>query len=367
VLRPDQQENCALPGVSVRTGTVYEHCVLALEHGYRLGAHDLPLLGTGDWDDGMNRVGAGGTGESVWNGWFFVAVLNAFAELATGRCDAPRAAWCRDRSAGFGAALEAHAWDGCWYRRAYFDDGTPLGSAQNDECQITAIPQAWAVVSGAADPARCERAMAAVESRLVNAEDRVIRLLTPPFDKGILQPGYITGYVLGIRENGGQYTHAAIWVALATARRGRGDRALELWNMIAQVSHTTTPAGVERYKVEPYVVSGDVYGAPPHTGRGGWTWYTGSAGWLYRVGLEAILGIRPAGDTLHIEPCVPVTWPEYEVTYRHRSATYRIRVDPAAGTGRGVRSVTVDGRPEPGNSVRLRDDGRMHDVCVVLG
>jgi cellobiose phosphorylase len=366
-LRPDQAEDYALPDVSGQTETVYEHCVRALERGYRLGPHGLPLMGTGDWNDGMNQVGAQGKGESVWNGWFFVAVLKAFAELAGRRGDTARAAWCRERADALRAALEANAWDGAWYRRAYFDDGTPLGSAQNDECQIDAIPQAWAVLSGAADPARAQRAMAAVEERLVRPEGKLIQLFDPPFDKGALQPGYIKGYVPGIRENGGQYTHAATWVVLAVALQGRGDRALELWNLLNPISHATTPSEVQRYKAEPYVVCADVYGVPPHVGRGGWTWYTGSASWLYRVALEAILGCRLTGDTLRVEPCVPRSWPGYEITYRHGSATYRVRVENAAGTGHGVRSVTVDGQAAEGDTVRLCDDGREHDVRVTLG
>jgi cellobiose phosphorylase len=353
--------------VSEQAWTVYEHCIRALEHGYKLGAHGLPLMGTGDWNDGMNKVGARGNGESVWNGWFFLTVLNAFAELAGQRGDATRVAWCRERAEDLRAALEANAWDGAWYRRAYFDDGTPLGSAQNDECQIDALPQAWAVISGAADPARAEQAMASVDERLVHVDSKLIQLFDPPFDHGPLQPGYIKGYVPGIRENGGQYTHGASWVVLATALQGRGDRALELWNLINPVYHATTPAEVQHYKVEPYVVCADIYGAPPHTGRGGWTWYTGSAGWLYRVALEAILGVRPSGDMLRVEPCVPCRWPGYEVAYRHGSATYRIRVENPAGAGRGVQSVLVDGQPVPGGVVPLRDDGREHDVQVTLG
>jgi cellobiose phosphorylase len=367
VLRPDQAEDYGLPAVGDQPGSVYDHCVRALEHGYRLGRHGLALMGTGDWNDGMNAVGAGGQGESVWNGWFFVAVLKAFAGLAEGRGDAARAAWCRERAEALRAALEAHAWDGAWYRRAYFDDGTPLGSATNDECQIDAIPQAWAAISGAADPRRAARAMAAVEEHLVRPGDRVIRLFDPPFDKGVLQPGYIKGYVPGIRENGGQYTHAATWAVLATALQGRGDRALELWNLINPVYHAATPATVEQYKVEPYVVCADVYGAPPHTGRGGWTWYTGSASWMYRVALEAILGFHQAGDTLRVEPCVPSGWPEYVIRYRRGSATYHIRVDNRAGTGHDVRSVTVDGNASEGGVVPARDDGREHDVRVTLG
>ncbi|HJZ92801.1 MAG TPA: hypothetical protein VKE40_18145 [Gemmataceae bacterium] len=367
VLRPEQEEDFGLPAVSGQTGTIYEHCVRALEHGYRLGPHGLPLMGTGDWNDGMNKVGAEGKGESVWNGWFFVSVLKAFAELAARRGDAPRADWCRERAEALRAALEATAWDGAWYRRAYFDDGTPLGSAQNDECQIDAIPQAWAVISGAADPSRARQAMAAVEERLVRPEGKLIQLFDPPFDKGALQPGYIKGYVPGIRENGGQYTHAATWVALAVALQGRGDRALELWNMLNPVYHATTPAEVQGYKVEPYVVCADVYGVPPHVGRGGWTWYTGSASWLYRVALEAILGFRLEGNTLRIEPCLARSWPGYEITYRRGGATYRVRVDNSAGTGRGVVSVTLDGQPVAGGAVPLRDDGRGHDVRVTLG
>jgi cellobiose phosphorylase len=367
VLRPEQEEDYNLPAVSEQVGTVYEHCVRALEQGYRLGAHGLPLMGTGDWNDGMNKVGAHGKGESVWNGWFFVTVLKAFADLADQIGDTSRAAWCRERAEALRAALEEHAWDGGWYRRAYFDDGTPLGSAQNDECQIDALPQAWAVISGAADPERARQALAAVERRLVRPNGKLIQLFDPPFDRGVLEPGYIKGYVPGIRENGGQYTHAATWVVLATALQGRGDRALELWNLINPVYHATTPADVEHYKVEPYVVCADVYGAPPHTGRGGWTWYTGSASWLYRVALEAILGLRLAGDRLRFEPCVPPSWPGYEITYRYRSATYRVRVENPTDTGRGVRSVTVDDQPVPGRIVPLRDDGRTHDVRVTLG
>jgi cellobiose phosphorylase len=367
VLRPDQEDEYSLPGVTEEASTVYEHCVRALEHGYKLGAHGLPLMGTGDWNDGMNRVGAQGKGQSVWNGWFFITVLKTFAELADKRGDLARAAWCRVQAESLRVALEQHAWDGAWYRRAYFDDGTPLGSAQNDECQIDCLPQAWAVISGAADRARAEQAMVSVEERLVHCDARLIQLFDPPFDRGPLQPGYIKGYVPGIRENGGQYTHGATWVVLATALQGRGDRAVELWNLINPVYHAATPAEVEHYKVEPYVVCADIYGAPPHTGRGGWTWYTGSAGWLYRVALEAILGIRPSGEALRVEPCIPGHWPGFEVAYRRGSATYRIRVENRTSAGRDRRSVVVDGQPVPAGVVALRDDARDHDVRVMLG
>ena len=367
VLRPEQEEDYGLPDVSDVTGTVYEHCVRALEHGLKLGPHGLPLIGTGDWNDGMNQVGAEGKGESVWNGWFMLATLREFAGLAERRRDTARAAWCLERAEALRGALEEHAWDGGWYRRAYFDDGAPLGSAQNEECQIDSIAQTWAVISGAANAERARQAMSAVEDRLVRDEDQMILLFTPPFDRGSLEPGYIKGYVPGIRENGGQYTHAATWVVLATALLGRGKRALELFALLNPVRHGATPEDVARYMVEPYVVAADVYGAPPHTGRGGWTWYTGSASWLYRVGLEAILGFHKREDRMRIDPCVAPDWPRYELTYRHRSAIYHIVVENAAGTGRGVRAVTVDAHAVPDGEIPLMDDGKTHQVRVELG
>jgi cellobiose phosphorylase len=367
ILTEEEEEDFNLPAVSEQTGTVYEHCIRALKHGYRLGSHGLPLMGTGDWNDGMNKVGAHGKGESVWNAWFFVSVLGAFAELAERSSQADDANWCRERAEQLRIALEANAWDGAWYRRAYFDDGTPLGSVQNDECQIDAIPQAWAVISGAADPVRAQSAMDAVQKRLVRIDDKLIQLFDPPFDKGALEPGYIKGYVPGIRENGGQYTHAAAWVVLATSLQGRGDRAMELWNLINPVYHATTIKEVEHYKVEPYVVCADVYGAPPHTGRGGWTWYTGSASWLYRVAIETILGFQLRGGILRFKPCIPPSWPGFELSYRHRSTTYRILVDNSAGTGRGVQSVELDGQRSPNDTVTLIDDSTAHEVRLQLG
>ena len=364
ILRPDQEEDYNLPEVSDQIGTVYEHCVRALEYGLKLGSHGLPLMGTGDWNDGMNQVGARGQGESVWNGWFMLTTLRDFAGLAEDRGDAARAAWCRERAEALRAALEEHGWDGGWYRRAYFDDGTPLGSAANDECQIDSIAQSWAVISSAADPDRARQAMDAVHQRLVRDGDQLILLFDPPFDRGVLEPGYIKGYVPGIRENGGQYTHAATWVVLATALLGQSERAVELFALLNPIRHAASPEGVARYKVEPYVVAADVYGAPPHTGRGGWTWYTGSAGWLYRVGLEAILGFRLRGARLKIEPCVPPGWSGYEITYRHGSAIYHVIVENTGGRGRGVRSVTLDGRPVPTGGIDLASDGQRHEVRV---
>lgn len=367
VLKEDQEEDFNLPAVSKQSGTVYEHCLRALKHGYRLGPHGLPLMGTGDWNDGMNKVGVHGKGESVWNAWFFITVLNAFAELAEQRNELDDAAWCRAGAGQLRVAVEAGAWDGAWYRRAYFDNGTPLGSAENDECQIDAIPQAWSIISGVANASRAQAAMEAVQKRLVRIDDKLIQLFDPPFDKGSLQPGYIKGYVPGIRENGGQYTHAATWVALATALQGFGDRAVELWNLINPIYHATTPEGVQRYKVEPYVACADVYGAAPHTGRGGWTWYTGSASWLYRVAIETILGFQLRGDTFHLEPCIPSDWPGFELKYRRGSTTYRILVDNSAGSGRGIQSVELDGQPLPGGIIPLTDDSKNHEVQVTLG
>ena len=277
LLRPDQEEDYGVPATTDEVGTIYDHCARALDHAEALGAHGLPLMGTGDWNDGMNRVGSEGHGESVWDAWFGLTCLRRFARVADARGDSARAATCLSRAEALRVAIEAEAWDGDWYRRAYFDDGTPLGSAANDECRIDSIAQSWAVISGVADPDRARRAMQAVDEQLVRREDGLILLFTPPFDAGTLQPGYIKGYVPGIRENGGQYTHAATWVVLAAAMQGRGGRAYELFDLLNPVRHAASPEGVARYKVEPYVVAADVYGRPPHTGRGGWTWYTGSS------------------------------------------------------------------------------------------
>jgi cyclic beta-1,2-glucan synthetase len=366
-LQPGQEDEYGVPETADEAGTVYDHCVRALENGLHFGEHGLPLMGSGDWNDGMNRVGVGGKGESVWDAWFLLACLERFAGLAAGRGDVGRAADCRQHAARLRQAVEEHAWDGGWYRRAYFDDGTPLGSAQNDECRIDSISQSWAVLSGAAEPARARQAMQAVGERLVREQERLILLLAPPFDQGPLQPGYIKGYVPGIRENGGQYTHAATWVVQAAAELGEGTRAWRLFDLLNPVRHGETPADVALFKVEPYVVAGDVYGAPPHTGRGGWTWYTGAAAWLYRVALEAILGFRLRGRRLTLEPCVPAAWPGYEVVYRHGSATYRVRVENPRGVERGVGRLFLDGREQGDKEIELADDGREHEVRVVLG
>ena len=362
-----EDEAYLVPETSDEHATVYEHCARAIDRSLEVGCHGIPLMGSGDWNDGMNRVGNEGEGESVWVGWFLHLVIEQFVPFCEAQGDAARAARYRDHAGRVRAAVEQEAWDGEWYVRAFFDDGTPLGSSRNEECRIDSIAQSWSVISGAGDPHRRIRAMAAVEEYLVRRGDGLIMLFTPPFDRTDLDPGYISGYVPGVRENGGQDTHAAIWVVMASAMLGDGDRAGELFGLLNPVNHTATRAGMHRYKVEPYVAAADVYAVPPHTGRGGWTWYTGSAGWMYRVAIESILGLTVAGDEIAIDPCVPRSWPGFAITYRHRSSTYEIEVENPDGVSRGVVAVELDGEPLAGDRVGLVDDGRTHTVRVVLG
>ena len=316
----------------------------------------------------MNRVGHEGRGESVWLGWFLLANLKEFAGIADSRAEAERAARWLKGAASLEASLEREAWDGAWYRRAFFDDGTPLGSAANDECQIDSISQSWAVLSGAGSEERARQAMESVERRLIRRESGLLLLLSPPFDRTLLDPGYIKGYVPGIRENGGQYTHAAIWSVAAFAMLGEGDKATDLFNLLNPIRHTSSRADLHRYKVEPYAIAADVYSEPPHEGRGGWTWYTGAAGWLYRAGLEWILGFQKRGSVLCIDPCIPKEWKRFEIAYRHGDTLYRITVENPNGVCRGVSRVSLDGALLPGEGlVPLADDAREHDVQVVLG
>ena len=345
------------------TATVYEHCLLALRRACTTGPHGLPLIGIGDWNDGMNRVGVEGRGESVWLGWFLTATLRAFASIAETRADADAAADLRAKADAYASAVHEHGWDGAWYRRAYFDDGTALGSSQNEECRIDSIAQSWSVISGAGDPERQRTAMRSLETHLVREDEGLILLLTPPFDKSPMDPGYIKGYLPGVRENGAQYTHAALWAVQATALLGDGDRALTLYQMINPLTRARDAAGVAKYKVEPYVVAGDVYSAEGQHGRGGWTWYTGSASWMYRVGLETILGFTKRGDTLRIEPRVPKHWTEYAIEYRHGASVYAIAVRHASD-GPGAPRVTLDGRALEGAEIALVDDGHRHEVVV---
>jgi cyclic beta-1,2-glucan synthetase len=366
-LKDDEQESYYQPDVAGEQDALYVHCQRALEHGWRLGEHGLPLMGCGDWNDGMNLVGVHGKGESVWVGWFQILVRTRFAAIAERRGDTELANKLRSQAEQLHKAVEEHAWDGDWYKRAWFDDGTPLGSKVNDECKIDSLPQSWAVLSGAGNAVRKLTAVDAAVTNLVDWDNRLVKLFTPPFDQGSLQPGYIKGYVPGIRENGGQYTHAAIWLVQALAGLGRGEEAHRLWQMLSPISHTDTPEGVARYRVEPYVVAADVYGVPPHVGRGGWTWYTGSAAWLYRAALETILGFTRTGDLLTLDPRIPPHWARYQIEYRHNSATYRCQVENPTGVEQGVREVWVDGVAVPDGTIHLVDDGQLHDVRVVMG
>ncbi|MGI8836691.1 MAG: GH36-type glycosyl hydrolase domain-containing protein [Pyrinomonadaceae bacterium] len=367
LLKPEEQEVYMQPEVSSESASVFEHCARALDRSLAVGKHGLPLMGSGDWNDGMNRVGHLGEGESVWVGWFLYTTLAAFAPYCDARSESKRGSQYREHLESLKQALAEHGWDGDWYRRAFFDDGTPLGSAQNDECRIDSIVQSWSVISGGAESYRAVRAMAAVEEYLIRRGDGLVILFTPPFDKSKLDPGYIKGYVPGVRENGGQYTHAALWTLIAFAMLGDGERAGELFSLLNPVNHSSTRAGLHKYKVEPYVAVGDVYAVPPHTGRGGWTWYTGSAGWMYRAGLESILGFKLQGTSLRIDPCVPRWWREFEITYRREKTTFRIKVENPLGISHGVASVELDGQLLSDDEISLTDDAQTHNVRVVLG
>ncbi|MBI5298431.1 MAG: hypothetical protein HY869_23380 [Chloroflexi bacterium] len=345
--------------------TLYEHCRRALQKGTTAGTHNLPLMGGGDWNDGMNRVGMDGLGESIWLGWFLYATLKRFAPLAVLMNDDPVP--YLQQADKLAQALEFHAWDGEWYLRAFYDDGSKLGSHESIECQIDSIAQSWAVLSGAANSARATQAMESVNKRLVKEAEQMILLFTPPFDKSAHDPGYIKGYLPGVRENGGQYTHAAIWTAWAFAKLGQGDRAAELFRMLNPISHADTPEKITRYKVEPYVIAADIYGVPPHVGRGGWTWYTGSSAWMYRLGIEAILGITRVGNTLKINPCIPRDWTGFKVDYRFGNTHYKISVKNPNGVNRGIQQALLDGVPLSDGLIPLADDGLPHEVWVVMG
>jgi cyclic beta-1,2-glucan synthetase len=349
-----------LPALSGDVQSLYDHCVLALRRGsWMLGERGLPLIGSGDWNDGMNRVGEAGNGESVWLGFFLFDALQRFATVATAQGDETFASHCTDAAERLAERLETHAWDGDWYRRAWFDDGTPLGSAGREECSIDSIAQSWSVLSGAAEPSRARRAMESLDQHLVQRDAGLVRLLQPPFDRGSHDPGYIRGYLPGVRENGGQYTHAAVWAAMAFARLGDAERAWELAQMINPINHALDPTAVARYRVEPYVLAADVYAVEPHTGRGGWTWYTGSAGWMYRLMHESLLGLERRGDSLRIKPCIPADWPGFRVDYRHGGSRYVIDVRHCDIADASLR---VDGEPQADATFVLVDDGLDHQV-----
>lgn len=369
LLEPHEHERYELPTDAGVDGTLYEHCLKALDRAFRMGSHGLPLMGCGDWNDGMNKVGEGGQGESVWQGWFLLVILEEFLPLMRSRGDIERANEIEAKGKELRASLESHAWDGQWYRRAYFDDGTPLGSAQNDECQIDSIAQSWAVIAGA-DRERCQLAMNQVWERLVRRDEGLVLLFAPPFQNSALDPGYIKGYLAGIRENGGQYTHAALWVAQALALLGQNDRAWEILEMINPIHHGESAAKIAKYQVEPYVVAADVYGVPPNLGRGGWTWYTGSAAWMYRIILETILGFSLRADRLEIRPRMPNSWPGFKLNYRFGTAQYHIEVHrqskPSSDSPDQHLSIKLDGQPIEDDFIPLVSDAKTHQVNIAI-
>ncbi|MEQ1869203.1 MAG: glucoamylase family protein [Vicinamibacterales bacterium] len=365
-LEDGQQEAYIQPSISAERASLFDHACRAIECSLKYGAHGLPLMGAGDWNDGMNRVGAGGRGESVWLGWFLVTVLNETAVLCDGRHRDDLAQRYRNQAQWLAGSLEL-AWDGAWYRRAHFDDGTPLGSVQNEECKLDSLTQSWAVLSGAGNRKRGNRAMDAVRVHLVRRDAQLVLLLAPPFDKMTHDPGYIKGYLPGVRENGGQYTHAALWTVMAMARLGRGDDGMELFHMLNPINHGRTPEGIERYRVEPYVVAADVYAHPVHVGRGGWTWYTGSAGWMYQAAIGSLLGLQRRGSTFSVEPCIPAMWPGFSLEWRHGRSHYRIEVQNPEHEYTGVRSARLDGVVVDAKAIPLRDDGAAHTVEIVMG
>ncbi len=352
-----------LPGRSEETASLYEHCVRSILRGLRFGEHGLPLIGSGDWNDGMNLVGEHGKGESVWLGFFLYEVLMRFIETARRHGDIPFAERCRREADQVRQNIEQNGWDGEWYRRAYFDDGSPLGSAGNLECQIDSIAQSWSVLSGAGDAERSRMAMESMDQRLVRREPGLIQLLDPPFDKSDLNPGYIKGYVPGVRENGGQYTHAAIWAAMAFAALGDRRRAWELLSMVNPIRHAESPEALEVYKVEPYVVAADIYALSPHTGRGGWTWYTGSAGWTYRLILESLLGLKLEENRLSFAPCLPPDWETFKVHYRYKETVYHITVLQTHAANDEI-TLKVDGVERDDGAISLVDDHQEHQVEV---
>lgn len=359
-LKAEGESLYELPEKSAQQASLYDHCVRAIQRGLRFGAHGLPLMGSGDWNDGMNLVGAGGKGESVWLGFFLCTVLTKFSALAQRRNDPAFAERCLREAARLRDAIEQNGWDGDWYRRAWFDDGSLLGSAENTECRIDSVPQSWAVLSGAGDAQRARQAMDSVDTELVRHESALIQLLNPPFDRSEPNPGYIKGYLRGVRENGGQYTHAAVWAAMAFAGLGDTNRAWQLFKMLNPINHGASAEAITVYKAEPYVLASDVYSLAPHVGRGGWTWYTGAAGWMLQFVLEALLGLKREADQLHFAPCVPADWQSFEVTYRYRRSAYHITVLPH--TEEGAARLTVDGIEQTGPAILLVDDGQPHVV-----
>ena len=374
MLNDGEDETYLEPQRTSEAASLYEHCCRSLDRGLTSGPHGLPLMGSGDWNDGMNRVGRKGRGESVWMAFFVMTILDLFIPLVEKRSDWERLRRYRQYRGALTAAVDGAGWDGNWYRRAYYDDGTVLGSAQSDECRIDAIAQSWAVLSGAASPERARSAMNAVDEHLIDEKAGIIRLLWPPFDRTDHDPGYIKGYVPGIRENGGQYSHAAMWIIRALAKMGDSNRAMQLFEMVSPVAHARDRDAAAVYKVEPYVVAADIYAVDPHLGRGGWTWYTGSAAWMYRTGIESLLGLTiEEGRLLRIKPCIPNAWPGFRIKYRlpdHRTV-YEIDVENPKGRSGSVVAATMGSVAVPvdrhGARIVLRRDGKTHKVKITLG
>ncbi len=366
-LKDYEDERYDKPHISDKSSALYDHCIRSIEKSLKFGEHGIPLMGSGDWNDGMNTVGNTGKGESVWLGWFLYAVLNRFIPICEKQGDIKLAKKYADISNNVIKSIEENAWDGNWYKRAYFDTGTPLGSLQNSECKIDSISQSWAVISGGGDKKKIKEAMNSLENYLVQRTDGLIKLLTPPFDESDLEPGYIKGYLPGVRENGGQYTHAAAWVIIAFAMLGDGDKAEELFELINPINHTRTQIEISKYKAEPYVMPADVYAVSPHTGRGGWTWYTGSASWYYKAGLEYILGFRKIADRLIIDPCIPKKWERYSIRYKYIDTQYEIEVLNPDRVNKGVKEVVMDGKELKDKAIMLKNDQAVHKVEVCLG
>ncbi|MGZ3773900.1 MAG: GH36-type glycosyl hydrolase domain-containing protein [Pseudobdellovibrionaceae bacterium] len=364
ILPHDQEDAYITPEESKEKATLLDHCLRAIDRSLPLGDHGLPLIGSGDWNDGMNRIGEKGKGESVWLGWFLYKVLEDFIPCCEN--DPARVETYRQHMRKLLDAIEKNGWDGRWYRRAFFDDGTPLGSSINDECKIDSLSQSWSVLSKAGDSVRQKEAMSMVLQNLVHTDKNLVLLLTPPFDKTTLNPGYIKGYVPGVRENGGQYVHAALWVVMAFAELGDGNKALELLNMLNPIYLSKNRAGTQKYKIEPYVVAADIYAVEPHGGRGGWSWYTGSASWFYRVGLESVLGLIKEGDVIKFNPCIPHSWQSFEVTYKFKTTTYKFTVQNPHRICRGRIVMSRENETVLFNEIHLKDDGQIHKIKVLL-
>ncbi|UAY53560.1 GH36-type glycosyl hydrolase domain-containing protein [Ferruginibacter albus] len=367
LLNAGEESYYDLPIRSDKSATLYEHCVKAIEHGLQFGVHGLPFIGSGDWNDGMDKVGEHGKGESVWLAFFLYDILLKFIKVAQSKNDTAFADKCREQAEQLKKNIHEHAWDGEWYRRAYFDDGTPLGSNENDECKIDSIAQSWSVLSKAGEPDKAIKAMDSAYKHLVKKEEKIIQLFNPPFDKSAINPGYIKGYVPGVRENGGQYTHAAIWLIMAFASLKEKQKAWELLQLVNPVNHGSTKEEIATYCVEPYVIAADVYAEPLHKGRGGWTWYTGSAGWMYQLITEYFLGIKKEGNKLLINPCIPPDWPSIKIRYRFGDTVYDIKVEQAhQGNGTTATKIFVDNQELKDNCIPLADDHVTHNARVLV-